>query len=544
MEKAQIDALLVAHGGRAQPVASFHLLRAPSFGDAEHAFLTSHAASLATIDLSRWLGHATPEQRPAVLDALVALAEREPGRFEFEIARAPHFPIADAERTELIIRLVGRAPEAVIAALSPEAGLAPSQAVARHPAEVARHPAEVASHPAEIVPAAAGAAASEGFFDPGDILAELDFDAGFLGGEGQSAGAATVPAAGGAAVPGAAGGAAAGGGATGSRAASGDPAGSTPDWSGPPGEGLGDLLGDADILGLGDAFGDTDPLGNAGSGAHSTSPEIDSLLTDLAAAKGPRATSGNRSRALTAWKKRALAAAESGAEDWGPSVTRLPPEMKGAILVRASASPRGEERAALLEWLQKNGEKRKRLVDLTVSLLGISGEAAGVRAWLAESWIPRLLPDKAAWSRHGAAVLSTMVDKRAFSELDELFAAVANGAAALGPGLVSMPGAAGATPPPPSTLSAAFTTTLVAATKAALEAARRKEALASAAALACLGIPSRDRPALAALRRKKAAKGEVATLLALAESRARRPKEAPRLEDLVATVHVLSDATS
>ena len=513
MEKAQIDALLVAHGGRAQPVASFHLLRAPSFGDAEHAFLTSHAASLATIDLSRWLGHATPEQRPAVLDALVALAEREPGRFEFEIARAPHFPIADAERTELIIRLVGRAPEAVIAALSPEAGLAPSKAVARHPAEVA-------SHPAEIVPAA-GAAASEGFFDPGDILAELDFDAGFLGGEGPSAG-----------------------GATGSRAASGDPAGSTPDWSGPPGEGLGDLLGDADILGLGDAFGDTDPLGNAGSGAHSTSPEIDSLLTDLAAAKGPRATSGNRSRALTAWKKRALAAAESGAEDWGPSVTRLPPEMKGAILVRASASPRGEERAALLEWLQKNGEKRKRLVDLTVSLLGISGEAAGVRAWLAESWIPRLLPDKAAWSRHGAAVLSTMVDKRAFSELDELFAAVANGAAALGPGLVSVPGAAGATPPPASTLSAVFTTTLVASTKAALEAARRKEALASAAALACLGIPSRDRPALAALRRKKAAKGEVATLLALAESRARRPKEAPRLEDLVATVHVLSDATS
>lgn len=497
MEKAQIDALLVAHGGRAQPVASFHLLRAPSLGDAEHAFLTSHAASLATIDLSRWLGHATAAQRPAVLDALVSLAEREPGRFEFEIARAPHFPIADAERTELIIRLVGRAPEAVIAALSPEAGLATPKANARHPAEVAPHPAEIA-------PPADGAAAPEGLFDPGDILAELDFDAGFLGGEGQSTGAAT----------------------------------------GPQGEGLGDLLGDADFLGLGDSLGDADPLAVSGSRAHSTSPEMDTLLAELAALKGPRATSGDRSRARAAWKKRARAAAESGAEDWGPSVTRLPPEMKDAILVRASTSPRGEERAALLEWLLQNGEKRTRLVDLTVSLLGTGGDAAGVRAWLAESFLPRLLPDKAAWSRHGRAVLSAMVEQRAFSELDELFAAVSNGAAALGPGLVSMPGAAGAPPPPASTLSAAFSTTLVATTKAALEAARRKEALASAAALACLGVPQKDRPALAALRRKRAAKGEVATLLALAETRARRPKESPRLEDLVATVHVLSDAMS
>ncbi len=553
MEKAQLDALLVAHGGRAQPVASLHILRAlrassldgaasgpkpprsailapraqpldrptsgpkprrgggarsplegpaggaaaPFFSAADHAFLVEHAASLATIDLSRWLGHAVGEQRPAVLEALIALAEREPARFEFEIARAPHFPLRGAERTELIIRLVGRVPETLIAALSPEPGGA---AGAARPA--------IADHPAEVAPPATDGVSAEGFFDPSEILAEMDFDP---GGGGPAASGLGDPAAGG------------------DFLGLGDSLGEGDFFGG------GETLGGGDFFGGGESAGGGDPLANGGFGGHSRSPEIDALLADLPLVKGPRAR--------TAWKKRALAAAETGAEDWAPSVTRLPVEMRDAILVRASISPRGDERAALLEWLFQNGGKRAKLVELTVALLDLGDKAVGVYAWLSRSWLPRLLADKASWGRHGAAVLGALADKRAFSEMDDVFAAVATGAGELGPGLVAMPGA-----PESASLqgpiAAAFGAMLTSATRAALESGHRKEALAGAAALACLGVPSKDRASLATLRRKKAARGEIATLLALAEARARPPKKSPRLEDLVATVHVLSDAMS
>src|SRR5690349_20650576 len=117
MDKADLAALLEAHGGRAQPVASLHVLRATALGEGEHAFLIEHATQLETVDLSRWLGLATPAQRPAVIDALAALAARDPATFEAEIARAPHVDLTPAERASLAGRVEHRAPDSLLAAL-------------------------------------------------------------------------------------------------------------------------------------------------------------------------------------------------------------------------------------------------------------------------------------------------------------------------------------------------------------------------------------------------------------------------------------------
>lgn len=463
MEQAEIDALLAAHGGRAQIVASLHLLRAPDIGAPAQAFLSEHEAELATIDLQRWLSRASEAQKPAALAAMAHLAERDPGRYEHEIRRAM-------------------------------------------PAELAA----VASHlttagPPLAKPLTVPLAPDEGLFDPSEILQDLDFD---------SPGPAAPEAAADTRAPGI-------------TAA-----------AGAPFEGFDDLFADGDLAG-GDVsargagaeegfFADGSPGGSSGDplfGARQ--PILDSLVAALAAATG--------ARARAAWKKKALAAAADTAESWAAAVLHLPPALRDAVLVRASVSPRSEERAALLEWLFQNGARRPKLVDLTLALLSMGADAARVGSWLAESWIPKLLPDKAAWSKHGVSLLVALVGSGHFSALDELFTAVLPAAA---------PKADSASPPWMSAVLVALTRALVRVAEEALAAGRRKEALGAAAALASLRPPSRELPAVRALRRKRAAKGEVATLLGLAERRARRPKEAPHLEDFIATVHVLSDALS
>jgi hypothetical protein len=286
---------------------------------------------------------------------------------------------------------------------------------------------------------------------------------------------------------------------------------------------------------LGDLFGDDD-LGGGESKAASPHPALDALLAELAVEKG--ATSGARSRA--AWKAKALSAAAGAEESWAAAVVHLPPEMRDAVLVRAGVSPRSEERASLLEWLFQNGATRGKLVELTLSLLSMKEAAANVGSWLAETWIPKLLPDKAAWSKHGARLLAALLEHGHFSALDELFTAVLTGAAALGPGLLGMAGPGGDALRGP--VASALAKALVQVTAGALAAGRRKEALGAAAALVSLGPPSRAVPEVQSVRRKRNAKGEIATLLRLAERRARGPKELPGLEDMIATVHVLSDA--
>lgn len=498
MDKAQIDALLAAHGGRAQPVASLHVLRAPlstgrkakgdaSLSAAEQAFLVANAPALATIDLSRWLSRAAPSERPAVLDALFDLACREPLRFEHEIARAPHFALRGAERTELVTRLVGRAPESVIAALSADAGLARADSRADGSSGDAGV-AEYAPHPAEVTLShAAGGGESEAFFDPGDLLGDVDFGSDFLGGGAPEAAA------------------------------------------NPAGEGdLGSLAAELD------GFEGASFLDGGAPGGPSATPVLDALLADLATVRTPRARG--------AWRRRALESAADPTEDWGPRAAELPSTLRDAVARRAAISTRGDERAALLEWLLRNGARRTRLVELTIGLVALGDAARGARGWLAQSFLPRLLPDAAAWRRHGSNVLDGLLSNNAYSELDEIFAGAVSGGAAIGPGLLVVPGSAARTADLPRALLSAFGAALVARSQAAIEGGRRKEALALAAALSCLGAPPAARAELLALRRKRGARGEIATLLSLAASRARRPGDAVGLEDLVAAVHVLADA--
>lgn len=477
MDKADLTALLDAHGGRAQPVASLHVLRASVLGADEHAFLTEHQAELATIDLSRWLGLARPEQRPAVLDALAAFAEREPARFEAEIARAPHFQLEPAEREHLGGRLRGRVPDTLIAALSGEAA------------------------PAAPIDGALGAPADGEMFDPGDLLGDVDF-----GSDGGGFGAGE--------------GAARGGGSSGdARPAAGE-------------DGLGDLLGDMDLFDSGDG-GLAGDAGSAGAGffggGPSAPPGLGELLGELSGL--------NTARAKTKWKARARALAADAGEDWSRAVTLLPPEMADAVAHRAASSPRADERATLLEWLLQNEARKAKLVELTVAFTALSPKVESASQWLAQSFLPRVLADKATWQKHGPEVLGALAEHRCFGEMDQLFTSALTGAGALGPGLLSLPGGPAALRAP---VFAAFSTMLLARTGAAVGGKDGKSAQAYAAALASIGFPARKAAEVASLRRKRGAKGDVARLLGVA--RARKPKDVPQLEDFIAAVHVLSDA--
>lgn len=494
MDKADLAALLDAHGGRAQQVASLHVLRAAALGADEQAFLTEHRDELATIDLSRWLGLAAPDQRPAVLDALAALAERDPARFEAEIARAPHFTLAAEERLALAGRLGGRVPASVLEALS---GV-PSGAGG----------ADGGPSPA-ATDALAGGGDGGGMFDPGDLLDGVDF--------GTDDGLASN---------GARGGGAFGGGVTGGGLSGGGAQGLADD-------GLGDLLGDADLFdspGGGPADGDGAPSpGGDLFGGGAPPPLLAALLADL--------VDVNTTRARTAWRARARALAADPAEDWSRAVTRLPKEMADAVAARAASSPRADERATLLEWLLQNGARRAKIVELAVALLGAEPKVESVSQWLSQSLLPRLLSDKAAWSKHGAEVLGALAGARAFGEMDQLFTAAVTGGGALGPGLLALPGGDGALRGP---VFSALSTMLIDGTSAALASGEDRGAQAFAAALASIGFPSRKAKAVASLRRKRAAKGDVARLLGVAP--ARKPRDVPRLEDFIAAAHVLSDA--
>ncbi|MEZ4294368.1 MAG: hypothetical protein R3B70_05295 [Polyangiaceae bacterium] len=358
MDKADLAALLSAHGGRAQPVASLHVLRADRLSAAGHAFLAEHREELATLDLSRWLGQASGAQRPEVIDALAQLARRDPGRFEFEIARAPHFELEQAERAELIEKLRGRAPETLLSALS-----GAGSAGANGGAAGAGGAGEASS--GLLAPGAGGE-----MFNPSDLLGDLDLDLGAVGDTGASTGVA-------------------GGG----------------------GEGLGDLLSDPELfgdggLGDGDGFAFLDEAGateSANPSGRSGAPlsGLSALLAELSEARTPRLKG--------AWKKKAAALAADPSEDWSAEVTRLPKAMSAAAELRARSSPRPEERAALLEWLFQSGAKKTTVVLLTLELLGSTQAAEGVRQWLAQSFLPRLLSDKASWNRHGPAVLAALI---------------------------------------------------------------------------------------------------------------------------------------
>ena len=74
MRKAEIDALMRAHGRRAGAVASLHVLRQSSLEPDDQAFLTDHAGELNSLDLLRWWARCEEGRTALVMQQIARLA--------------------------------------------------------------------------------------------------------------------------------------------------------------------------------------------------------------------------------------------------------------------------------------------------------------------------------------------------------------------------------------------------------------------------------------------------------------------------------------
>lgn len=114
MKKAEIDALVRAHRGRARPVAFLHVLRQPTLEEDDHVFLREHDRELTVVDLLRWRARCAPGFTAAPIRALAHVALEEPAQFEHELLDAPGFSLADEEWIELADLLRGKIPAALL----------------------------------------------------------------------------------------------------------------------------------------------------------------------------------------------------------------------------------------------------------------------------------------------------------------------------------------------------------------------------------------------------------------------------------------------
>jgi hypothetical protein len=113
MQKAEIDALVLAHQGRAQPVAFFHVLRQPTLGPDDHAFLSAHIEELGISDLIRWRTRCEPGFTGAIIARLAWLAIEKPDYFKHEVLGLPRFELMEEEWIELASRIRGKVADAI-----------------------------------------------------------------------------------------------------------------------------------------------------------------------------------------------------------------------------------------------------------------------------------------------------------------------------------------------------------------------------------------------------------------------------------------------
>lgn len=431
MRKDEIFSLQRAHGGRAQPVAFFHVLRQATLEPDDHAFLLEHIDALETADLLRWRARSGEGDTSRVMQQLAKLALRDPARFRHEVLDAPKVSFQDAEWSELTSLLRGKIDAETWQRIE------------------SRGPRPAAPEPS---PARAPSGEGAGF----DLSAEL-----FGSGEGES------------------------------------PLGGSSE-----GGDLGSLLGD---------FGD-----GGGDGG------LDLGLDDDASsgAKGP------------------LEALPPEDTDWSPSVSRLQPSFRDAVLDKARKTPRGDERAVLLEWLEHQGTPRAALVGVAAGAIRDGREiSASVLAFLAKR-----LSDPSAWQVEGVELLGALIERRAFSELSDLVTFTANEASS------SSPGGAGAAPPALiGAMQGAFARALLAAARGSVESSRPERAAAALASLACLDLHADTVSALKELRGSvgEGADPHVLALLALNERRAQKGGEhASSLEGVIASIHAFADASA
>jgi len=110
MRKAEIEALVRAHRGRARPVAYFHVLRQDSLEPDDHAFLAAHADELGASDLLRWKARSESGFTAPVIRELAKRAVADPVQFQHEVLDVPRLDLDEHEWTELCDLLRGKVP--------------------------------------------------------------------------------------------------------------------------------------------------------------------------------------------------------------------------------------------------------------------------------------------------------------------------------------------------------------------------------------------------------------------------------------------------
>lgn len=114
MNKAEIDALVRAHRGRARPVAFFHVLRQDALGPDDNAFLLEHAAELNASDLLRWRARCESGFTGLVMRQLARRAIDDPALFQHEVLDLPRLELSDHEWTELAELVRGKVPGPIL----------------------------------------------------------------------------------------------------------------------------------------------------------------------------------------------------------------------------------------------------------------------------------------------------------------------------------------------------------------------------------------------------------------------------------------------
>lgn len=218
------------------------------------------------------------------------------------------------------------------------------------------------------------------------------------------------------------------------------------------------------------------------------------------------------------------------AEDWSPNITRFPASFKDAVLAKARSTPRGDERAILLEWLEQQSVARKTLISLAAESLQ-SGKIAGSLL----TWLSKQLANRTAWDREGIVVLVALIERRAFPEISDLFTFAWNEASASPEEEVSRGFL--------TSVQAAFALALIHVTREALTTDRPERAMAALSALACLDPPSRVSRAIHELRQLPGLGEEVLHLIEVNERLVKHSDARDAsLEGIVAAVHALADA--
>ena len=229
--------------------------------------------------------------------------------------------------------------------------------------------------------------------------------------------------------------------------------------------------------------------------------------------------------------------ASTSDEDWSASVDRLPDTLADAILEKARRTPRANERATLLEWHERRGTPRKILVEIAVASLA-SGEISPMLV----TWLARQLATRSAWEKHGLAIVSALLARRAWPELHDLITLSWSDAGRTRPEILGDHGAADVPRGFLDAVQLAFALALLRLTHESLERRDEARAMAALSALACLDPPSRISRSLHDLRRAPGMSGGILDLLAINERLVKHSDARDAsLEGAVAAVHALTD---